>query len=263
MDWHWVNQHAPPDLERGSVTLTDISDNYAALGLWGPNARKVLAKVTSDDVSNEGFPYMTARWIQIGAATVYAIRVSYAGELGWELHVPNDQAVRMWDAIWEAGREFDLIASGAGAFDSLRIEKGYLGWGTDVHTEYSPYEAGLGWTVKLDKPGDFMGKAACAALKGKALKKKLCCLTLDDPRATLFGYEPVFGVNGPHSGYAAGHITSANYGYSLGKTIAFAYLPVEISAPGQRVEVEYFGERFAAVVGDGPQYDPEMLKLKA
>jgi dimethylglycine oxidase len=263
MDWHWVTTHAPTDLEPGSVTLTDISDNWAALGVWGPNARKVLAKVTSDDVSNEGFPYMTARFIQIGAATVYAIRVSYAGELGWELHIPNDQSVQVWDALWAAGREFEMIASGAAAFDSLRLEKGYRGWGTDVHTEHTPYEAGLGWTVKLDKPGDFLGKAACAALKDTPLKKKLCCLTLDDPRATLFGYEPVFGVNGHRSEHALGYITSANFGYSVGKTIAFAYLPVETGAPGQRVEVEYFGERFAAVVGDDPQYDPRMLKLKA
>ncbi len=263
IDWHWLNQHAPPDHVPGSVALTDISDSWAALGLWGPNARRVLAKITADDVSNEAFPYMTGRWIQIGTATLYAMRVSYAGELGWELHIPNDQAVQVWDAIWEAGREFGLIAAGAGAFDSLRIEKGYRSWGADVHTEHSPYEAGLGWTVKLDKACDFVGKSACAALKDKALKKKLCCLTLDDPRATLFGYEPVFGVNGHVGKDAVGYITSANYGYSVGKMLAFAYLPVELSALGQRVEVEYFGERFAAVVSDDPQYDPQMLKLKA
>jgi glycine cleavage system aminomethyltransferase T/glycine/D-amino acid oxidase-like deaminating enzyme len=260
MDWYWINQHAPAD---GTVTLKDISDSYSALGIWGPNARKVLEKVTTDDVSNAGFPYMTARWIEIGAATVYAIRVSYAGELGWELHIPGDQSLQVWDALWAAGREFGMIASGFGAFDSLRLEKGYRGWGSDVHTEYSPYEAGLGWIVKLDKPGDFIGKAACAALKDKPLTKKLCCLTLDDPRATLFGYEPVFGVNGHSSEHAVGYITSANFGYSVGKVVAFAYLPAEQSTPGTRFEVEYFGERFAAILGDDPQYDAAMTKLKA
>jgi glycine cleavage system aminomethyltransferase T/glycine/D-amino acid oxidase-like deaminating enzyme len=260
MDWHWLNQHAPND---GSVQLADISDAYSALGVWGPNARKVLEKVTGDDVSNVGFPYMTARWIEIGAARVYAIRVSYAGELGWELHIPSDQSLQVWDALWAAGREFEMIASGFGAFDSLRLEKGYRGWGSDVHTEYSPYESGLGWTVKLDKPGDFIGKAACAALKDRPLKKKLCCLTLQDRDAVLFGYEPVFGTNGHTSEHAVGYVTSANFGYSVGKTIAFAYLPADHSAPGTRVEIEYFGRRFDAVVGDDPQYDPKMAKLKA
>ncbi len=260
MDWHWLRQHAPKD---GSVTLTDVSDAYAALGVWGPNARAVVEKVTTDDVSNAGFPYMTARWIEIGGATVYAIRVSYAGELGWELHMPVDQATQVWDALWDAGREFDMIASGFGAFDSLRLEKGYRGWGADVHTEHTPYEAGLGWTVKLDKPGDFIGKAACTRLKALPLAKKLCCLTLDDPKATLFGYEPVFGANGQTSEHAVGYITSANYGYSVGKVVAFAYVPAEQSAPGTKLEVEYFGERFAAVVGDDPQYDAKMTKLKA
>ena len=156
-DWQWVNAFAPTD---GSVVLTDISDAMTALGLWGPNARKVLQKVTADDVSNTGFPYFTSRIIEIGTAPVYALRVSYAGELGWELHIPVDQALQVWDALWEAGREFEMIGAGMGAFDSLRLEKGYRGWGSDVYTEHTPYEAGLGWTVKLDKP-DFVGRAAC------------------------------------------------------------------------------------------------------
>jgi dimethylglycine oxidase len=260
MDWHWLNQHAPSD---GSVQLTDVSDAYAALGVWGPNARKVLEKVTRDDVSNAGFPYMTARWIEIGPARVYAIRVSYAGELGWELHIPADQALQVWDALWAAGREFDMIASGFGAFDSLRLEKGYRGWGSDVHTEHSPYEAGLGWTVKLDKPGDFLGKVACATLKDKPLTKKLCCLTLEDRSAVLFGYEPVFGTNGHTREHAVGYVTSANFGYSVGHTIAFAYVPADQSAPGTRFEIEYFGQRFKATVGADPQYDAQMAKLKA
>jgi dimethylglycine oxidase len=259
MDFAWMQQFAPTD---GSVTLTDISDSYSALGLWGPNARKVLAKVTGDDVSNEGFPYFTAKWIEIGAAPVYAIRVSYAGELGWELHIPSEQSLQVFDALWQAGREFELIAAGNGAFDSLRLEKGYRGWGSDVHTEYNPYEAGLGWTVKLDKPGDFVGKAACAALKDQPLVRKLCCMTLDDPKAVLFGYEPIFGTNGHTSAHAVGYVTSANYGYSLGKFIAYGYLPADQAAPGTPVEIEYFGDRFKAVVAEEPLFDAKMARLK-
>ena len=141
-DWFWASQHLPRD---SSVQLTDLSDSYTALGLWGPNARRVLEQVTGDDVSNAGFPYFTSRWIEIGSATVYALRVSYAGELGWELHIPVDQALQVWDALWAAGREVGLIGAGMGAFDSLRLEKGYRGWGamsTPSTTRMRPASAG-------------------------------------------------------------------------------------------------------------------------
>jgi glycine cleavage system aminomethyltransferase T/glycine/D-amino acid oxidase-like deaminating enzyme len=267
MDWHWVNQFKPAAND-GAVTLTDISDSYAALGVWGPNARKILQKVTSSDMGNAAFPYFTSQWIEIGAANVYALRVSYAGELGWELHMPVDQAPQVFDALWQAGREFGMIASGFGAFDSLRLEKGYRGWGSDVHTEYSPYEAGLGWTVKTDKvdasghPIDFIGKAACIALKDKPLKKKLCMMALEDRKAVLFGYEPIFGTNGHTSEHAVGYVTSANYGYSVGKFLAFGYLPIELTQVGTPVEIEYFGERFKARVTDDPPFDAQMARLK-
>lgn len=270
-DWAWVNQLAPED---GSVTLIDISDAFTALGLWGPNARKVLGKVARDDVSNVGFPYFTSRWIEIGAAPVYALRVSYAGELGWELHIPVDQAVQVWSALWEAGSEFGMIGAGSGAFDSLRLEKGYRGWGSDVYTEHTPYEAGLGWTVKLDKP-DFVGKAAAAAAKAAPLARKLACLTLDDPAAAAFGYEPILlpspggrgagseGENHAHGDAVLGYVTSGNFGYSVGKYIAYGYVPVAHAAVGTKLEIEYFGQRLAATVSDDPLFDPKMARLKA
>jgi glycine cleavage system aminomethyltransferase T len=252
-----VNKWAPKD---GSVIVNDISDAWTALGIWGPNARKVLQKVTSDDISNEAFPYFAAKWIEIGATAVYALRVSYAGELGWELHIPMDAAAQVFDALWEAGREFNMIGAGMGAFDSLRLEKGYRGWGTDVHTEYNAYEAGLGWTVKLDK-GDFIGREACVKLKDAPLKKKLCCFTLDDRNAVLIGYEPIYATaNGDKS---IGYVTSANFGYSVGKFIGYGYLPVEYSAKGTRLNVRYFGDTFAATVEDDPIFDAKMLRLKA
>jgi glycine cleavage system aminomethyltransferase T len=252
-DVAWVNHFAPRD---GSVVIHDISDSYTALGLWGPNARQVLAQVTSADVRNEAFPYFTGRWVDIGFTPVYAMRISYAGELGWELHIPVDQSLPVWDRIWEAGRAFDLAAAGQGAFDSLRLEKGYRLWGGDVYTEYSPYEAGMAWTVRLNK-GDFMGRDACLGLKDKPLKKKLCCLISDDRRAMAFGYEPIFS-----NGACIGHVTSANYGYSVGKFIAYGYLPVQYDEPGTPLEVEYLGERWPARVSEEPLWDAKMARLK-
>jgi glycine cleavage system aminomethyltransferase T len=247
-----------------AVRLSDLSDDYAALGLWGPNARRVLHKVTHADLSNAAFPYFTGRWVEIGYAPVLALRVSYAGELGWELHMPVDQALQVWDALWEAGQAEGLIGAGMGAFDSLRLEKGYRLWGAEVYTEHTPYEAGLGWTVKLDKPA-FVGREACLKFKANgAPRRKLCCLTLDDPSAAVMGMEPIFlspSVSG--DGSAAGHVTSANYGYSVGRYIAYGYLPATHATVGTKVEIEYFGERLPATVSDDPQFDPTMSRLKA
>jgi glycine cleavage system aminomethyltransferase T len=260
-DWDWVcNTPQPPT--RGSVTLTDVSDSMTALGVWGPNARKVLQKVTPNNVSNAAFPYFTAQWIEIGFTKVLALRVSYVGELGWELHIPNEGALQVWDALWQAGREFGMIGAGMGAFDSLRLEKGYRGWGSDVYTEHNPYEAGLGWTVKLDK-ADFIGRDACLALKDKPLKKKLCAMTLDDPQAAIVGAEPIFGANGHAGEQAIGYVTSANFGYSVGAFIAYGYLPVDCAAVGTKLEIEYFGQRLAATVAEDPMFDAKMTRLKS
>ena len=253
-DLEWVNRFAPTD---GSVAVNDISNAYTALGLWGPNARKVLEKVTSADVSNEAFPYFTAQWIEIGMSRVLALRISYAGELGWELHIPMDEGVPVFEVLWEAGREYEMIPAGMGAFDSLRIEKGYRLWGADVYTEYNPYEAGLGWTVRLNK-GAFIGKEAAQKARADGLKKKLCCMVATDPKAVLTGYEPIFS-----NGEVIGHVSSANYGYSVGKYIAYGYLPVEFAEPGTQLEVEYFNERFSIEVAREPLFDPAMKRLKS
>lgn len=252
----WAERFLPED---GSVRLADLSDSYAALGLWGPQAREILRRVTDADVSNAAFPYFTARWIDIGYARVLALRVSYVGELGWELHMPMDQALPVFDALWEAGRDFGLTPAGMGAFDSLRLEKGYRLWGGDVDTEHNPYEAGLGWTVRLEKP-DFVGRAACLALQSRPLKKKLCCLTLDEPGAVALGAEPIFA---PGGSTALGYVTSANFGYSVGRFLVYGYLPVERASAGARLEIEYFGERRAATVAADPQFDPQMRRMKS
>jgi glycine cleavage system aminomethyltransferase T/glycine/D-amino acid oxidase-like deaminating enzyme len=256
-DMVWVKSIAEKfAVGEGSVIINDLSDNYTAVGLWGPNARKVLQKATHTDVSNEAFPYFTCQWIDVGFARVLALRISYAGELGWELHFPNDAALPVWDALWQAGHEFEMVAAGQGAFDSLRLEKGYRLWGGDVYTEYNPYQAGMAWTVRLNK-GDFVGRDACLKLKDKPLKKKLACLVSDDKGAMAFGYEPIFS-----NGSCVGHVTSANYGYSIGKFMVYGYLPVEYATPGTTLEVEYLGQRWSAVVSEEPLWDPKMTRLK-
>jgi glycine cleavage system aminomethyltransferase T len=252
-DRAWVERHAPAD---GSVTIADLSSAFATIGLWGPKAREVLARVAEEEVSNAVFPYYTARALTVDTAPVYALRISYAGELGWELYTPAEYGLRLWDALWAAGQEHRVIVAGGGAFDSLRLEKGYRLWGSDIHTDYNPYEAGIGWAVRLDK-GEFLGREALARAKEAGVTRKLCCLTLEDPGA-LLGKEPIL-----HSGAPVGYVTSANFGYSVGKMIAYGYLPIALAAPGTALEVEYFGERRRAVVAEEPLFDPNMARMKA
>ena len=252
-DLKWLRDHMPDD---GSVSVEDVSNDLGCLCLWGPRAREVVTAASRDDFSNEAFPYRGARHVTIGGVPVLAVRLSYVGELGWELYVPNDRGADLWDALWEAGRPHGLIAVGAAAFTSMRIEKGYRLWGTDIHTEYNPYEAGLGFAVRLNK-GDFIGRDALAEARKAGLRRKLCCMTLDDPAAVVMGSEPVMA-----EGQVLGFVTSADYGYSVGTGIAYAYLPVEYSEPGTRVDILYFNERYAARVVEEPLYDPEGARMR-
>lgn len=252
-DFDWVRRASAGH----GVAVIDLSDAYTAIGLWGPKAREVLRKVTAADISNEAFPYFTARWIDAGFARALALRISYVGELGWELHIPNEFALPLWDLLLEAGAEDGIVPAGMGAFDSLRLEKGYRGWGTDVYTEYDAYEAGLGWTVKLDKPA-FRGLEAARQLSEAPREKKLCCLTLDDRDAVAIAYEPI--MDGDR---CIGHVTSANFGYSVGKLVAYGYLPIDYAEEGTRLEIIYFGKRFGATVAPDPLFDPKMVRLKA
>lgn len=254
-DEAWLRQNMPTD---GSVTVRDLTSQYTAIGLWGPNARKVLEKVTREDVSHAAFPYMTAGRLAIGTVPALALRLSYAGELGWEIYCPSEQGLALWDILWEAGREFGIIAAGAGCFGSLRLEKGYRAWGSDIGTEYNPYEAGLGWAVRLDK-GDFLGREALLRMKEAGLERRLCCLTSDDPAAMALGGEPILSKVGQKLGF----VTSVDYGYSVGKLIMYGYLPLPFASPGTEVEVMYFDRRFAAVVDHDPLFDPGMQRIKA
>jgi 4-methylaminobutanoate oxidase (formaldehyde-forming) len=250
-DLAWLRQHAPDD---GSVNVADVTSQLACLGLWGPRAREILQPLTTAELSNEAFPYMTAQEFAIGRVPCLALRVTYVGELGWELYCPVELGLALWDTLWEAGREHGLVAGGYKAIDSLRLEKGYRVWGADITPEQTPYEAGLGFAVKLDK-GDFIGRDALAA--GEEHRDRLCCLTLDDPRSIALGSEPV-----RVRGHLAGRVTSGGYGYTVGKSIAYAYLDADAEV-GTPVEVEIFGERVPGLVAEEPLYDPSGERIRS
>ena len=250
-DAAWIRQHVPDD---GSVLVIDVTSAHACLGLWGPASRAILQPLTVGDLSNEAFPYMTAREIAVGPVPCLAVRVTYVGELGWELYCPTEFGARLWDELWAAGRDHGLVAGGYKAIDSLRLEKGYRVWGADITPEDTPYEAGLDFAVKLDK-GDFVGRDA---LFGAAPPERvLRCLALADPRAIALGSEPVRVGD-----TALGRVTSGGYGYTVGASIAYAYLPTEHDV-GTEVAVEIFGEWIDGIVVDEPVYDPTGGRVRA
>jgi glycine cleavage system aminomethyltransferase T/glycine/D-amino acid oxidase-like deaminating enzyme len=251
-DLAWLRAQAR---ETEDVRIDDVTTRDCCLGLWGPNARAILAAVTDADVSNEAFPYMTGRRIFLGEVPVWAQRISYVGELGWELYGPFEMGARMWDLLWEAGRDDGLIAAGLGCFDSLRLEKGYRLWNQDINTEHDPFSAGLGFAVRMGK--DFQGRAALEAVAAEGPTERLVPLVLDDERDVVMGKEPIW-----HEGRVVSYVTSANHGYSIGRTIVYGYLPSALAVEGTRVEVEYFGRRLPATVSAEPLFDPKGERLK-
>jgi len=255
-DLSWLSLNMSED---GSVSIEDVSSAYACIGMWGPKARLILQKVTRADVSNQAFPYMTDQRIEVGEVPVLASRVTYVGELGWEFYCPIEYGLRLWDTLWEAGQAEGMVAGGYRAIDSLRLEKGYRYWSGEISPDYTPYEAGLGFAVKLDK-GDFIGREALAKQKQEGLKRKLCCLTLADSRLIALGKEPIRLKGGTE---IISWVASGGYGYSVCASIVYAYLPVEFSQLGVELEIEFFGEWIGAVVVRAPLWDPRGERIKA
>ncbi|MEU6735969.1 FAD-dependent oxidoreductase [Streptomyces physcomitrii] len=252
LDLDWLTRHLPGD---GSVQVRDITAGTCCIGLWGPRAREVLQPLTEADFSATGLRYFRAKRAHIGTVPVTAMRLSYVGELGWELYTEADLGLKLWDTLWEAARPYGGIAAGRGAFNSLRLEKGYRSFGTDMTNEHDPYEAGLGFAVKKDK-GDFLGRAALQARSGE-VRRRLTCLTAADPRDTVLGNEPVYDGAAP-----VGYVTSAAFGHTLGKAIAYAWLPAQLATPGQRLDIGYFDRRVPVVVTEEPLFDPSMTRLR-
>ncbi|WP_101296841.1 GcvT family protein [Halegenticoccus soli] len=245
----WIERHAP---ETVSVTVEESAK--CTVGLWGPNSRLLLQRVTDADVSNGGFPYFSCKRLYVGSVPVIALRVSYVGELGWELWAPSEYGRKLWETLWEAGRDLGLRPMGGGALESMRLEKGFRLWGTDIDTDVNPLAAGLPFAVDLDT--DFVGKEALVEAKEKGIDDRIACLTLDESSDVVLSGRPVF-----KDGDAVGYVQAADYGYSVGESIAYTYLPSQYAEAGTSVRIECEGETYDATVRDEPLFDPGRDKI--
>lgn len=259
-DFGWISDHIPPGL---NCTLADITEDWGTLSLMGPRARDVLTGVTTADVSNTAFPFGHVREIGIASATVRALRVTYVGELGWELHIPINALGEVYDALMAAGKSHDIRPIGYRALESLRLEKGYRAWSSDITPNDTPFEAGLGWAVKLRKNTDFLGRRALEGLAGQPLKKRLMGFTVDDPSIVLAGRETIL-----RNGEPVGYLTSGGYGYTLGRNIGYGYVRNTEGVSDDylkagRYELVVAAEKTPANLHFGPMVDPAMDKIKA
>jgi len=255
-DKAWLEMHT--DKNDGRVTIHDITEEWACLPIWGPKARYVLKKVTNNDVSNKAHPYLTTKPIEINGVQVYAQRVSYAGELGWELYAPYNRATMVWEMLLDAGREFGIEVGGYKVLDALRLEKGYRYYTVDVTQLETPLEAGLGFCVDFGK-NDFIGKEALARQKKEGLKRTLCTLVTDGEEFTqIYGGEAIY-----HEGAVLTRIRSGGYGYTVKKNILYAYLPMELAKAGNRFEAELIEGRHMVEVTSTVLFDPRGERLRA
>lgn len=261
-DLSWMRLNLPAG---AAVTLEEVTSARTCFGLWGPRARAIAQRVTRADLSNAAFPYLTAQTLTLGDVPVLALRVTYVGELGWEFYAPMEYGQRLWDTLWEAGQPEGLVAAGYRAIDSLRLEKGYRYWGSEIGPDYTPYEAGLGFAVKLNKRNpatgaawDFIGREALIAQKAAGLRRQLCCLTLATPEVVAIGNEPIRAGE-----QVIGWVASAGYGYAVQHSLVYAYLPLAHATPGAALTVEVWGERVAATVAREPLWDPAGARVRA
>jgi glycine cleavage system T protein len=255
-DLAWIRSHLPAD-GATRVRLADVTSQWACFALWGPNARALLSDCTTADLGGAAFPYMSCREIEVGDVPVRALRVTYVGELGWELYCPAEFGAALWSTLWSAGEGHGLVAGGYRAIDSLRLEKGYRVWGADITPDEHPFQAGLGFAVKLDR-GEFVGRAALVRARDDGDAARLCCVVLEDPRSVALSNEPVMA-----GGDVVGRVTSGGYGYTVGASIAYAYLPPEHAEPGTEVAIEIFGEWVGGRVEREPLYDPDGARVRS
>jgi len=248
-DGGWIRKNLPDGLE-----LREITSSRAVINLQGPRSRELLARVCEQDVSNAAFPYLAAREIRVGFAPVLALRVTYAGELGWELHVPSEYALHLYEALWQAGQDLGVANAGYRALDSLRLEKGYRYWSSELSPDTNPFETGLGFAVSFKK--DFIGRKALERIKAEGVKRQLACFLME-------GFVPLHGGEAIlHEGRVIETVTSGGYGHTIGKSIAYGFIPANLFNE-KRFEVESFGVRHAAVRSERAPYDPERRKITA
>lgn len=252
-DQHWLMQNLPAD---GSVCMEDLTYRQGCLVLAGPESREVLARASYNDVSNEAFPFGTSREIYVGRVKCRANRMNYVGELGYEIFHPIESQIAVFQALMAAGEEFDLKMVGMYAMDSMRLEKGYLAWKSEMNVHHTPLETHMAWTVKLDK--DFIGKAGIEKQKAEGVPRQLVCLVCQAEDADPWGYNPIFDGDA-----MVGMTSSGGYGHRTGKSIALGYVPPALAASGTRLEVEVLGKKLAAEVAAMPLYDPKNERMKA
>ncbi len=254
-DLAWLRQQARAS--GSGVRIDDITGQYVCFALWGPRSRELLERLTAAGLGDDDFPFMTSQEIVVGDVGVRALRVTFVGELGWELYAPVEYGLRLWQQLHEAGAPLGLIPCGYRAIDSLRLEKGYRVWGSDVTAETTPLEAGLDFCVRWNKPGGFLGREALLEQRSAGVARRMCCLVLDEPSQVVLGGEPVrVGVA------VLGRVTSGGYGYTVEKSIAYCYLPVEVAVPGTAVEIDLFGRWVSATVTAEPLLDPTGTRIR-
>ena len=259
LDLDYISKHAADQTAATPQLWSQVRDTTGetcCIGLWGPRARDLVQKLTPQDLTNEGLKYFRAASTSISGIPVRMMRLSYVGELGWEIYTTADFGLRLWDILWEAGQDLDVIAAGRGAFNSLRLEKGYRSWGSDMDTSHDPFAAGLGFAVRAAKEA-YVGREAAEKLRKEPSPNRLRCLTVDDGTSMVMGKEPVF-----RDGSNVGYITSAAFGHTVHKPVAYAWLPAEMQE-GDKVEISYFGKLIEASIVSEPLVDPEMVKIRA
>lgn len=251
IDINFLKQSAPD-----TVSVKDITPGTVALGLFGPKSRELAQSLTRDDLSNQALGYFRLKQTYLGHVPVMLARLSYVGELGYEIYTTADLGLKLWDTLWKAGTPYRLIAAGRGAFNSMRLEKGYRSYGTDMTSEHNPHEAGLSFAVR--KGGGYTGAEALSKIDPAALSKRLTCLVLNEPQHVVLGKEPVL-----HQGKVVGYVTSSYFGHTIGRQLAYAWVPAALSVLGTVLSIRYFDKDYPATVGQDPQYDPQMTRLRS
>jgi dimethylglycine oxidase len=251
IDISYLKQEAPD-----TVHVRDITAGTVGLGLFGPKSRELAQSLTSDDLSNEAVGYFKLKNTYLGHVPVMLCRLSYVGELGYEIYTTADFALKLWDTLWQAGKNYGLIAAGRGAFNSMRMEKGYRSYGTDMNSEHNPHEAGLSFAVR--KGEGYKGAEAFNEINPGALSKRLVCLVLENPQHVVLGKEPVL-----HQGNVVGYVTSSYFGHTIGKQLAYAWVLAALSTLDTSLNIRYFNCDYSATVVQDPQYDPQMIRLKS
>jgi dimethylglycine dehydrogenase len=251
-DFAWIERHLPTD---GSVTLENTTSRVATITMAGPRSRDVLQALTDTDVAHKAFRFFRCKEFHVGMVPVRALRVSFVGELGYEFHIPMEYERHLYDLLMAEGEQYGMVDWGYRALDSMRLEKAYRLWGTDMSADWTPLEAGMERFVNFDK-GDFIGRDALLREKEAGSTHSLACMIVDVTDADVHGFEPVF-----NNGEPIAYVASGGYGHTLKKSIAFSYLPTEFAQAGTELEIGILGERRAAVVVETPLYDPKSEKL--